>query len=305
MSKRKNLKFKNNNKLGRTVIPQKKKSSTPKKRKQNRPIPMYRPNRVINQLTAKSTSEGMRVTTRLVVPASCYYYHTYVITLHPMFLDQRLLNYALNWTQYKINSATIILSPLVPTTDSTAIAIGYTTQCTPVTNTLADQWTEINTLQGTQGMAHTPLSYKIPSKDLAFHPMVPVVNTDIPFTFFVTSQTEATDLTTKVLIHLSLDITFRTQYTGSDYTNTLATDTPTFTLDANGTKCDSIEPVSFGFVDSSDITSIDLGELIQMPAMTAANTSYTTPFTHNGSPCDPKNIVGDRGSLHYVLKTLN
>jgi hypothetical protein len=242
---------------------------------------------------------------KLVVPTSCWFNTTWVIPVQPLFLNQMLLNQAICYTSFQVNQVTVITDPLVATTDGTAIAIGYTTHCTPITGVVADQWSKVTNLNGTRGMAHTPINYTIPIKDNAFHPLVPVVPSDVPFTIFITSQTSGTDLTAKILPVLSLNLTFRTQYTGDELDTTLSTDVPSIVTSNAGTRSDVIMPTTFGFVNYSIAPNVDLGELVQVPAFPAVATDYTFAWTHNNVNIDPINTVADRGTIHANLKILN
>jgi len=272
----------------------------------NQNVPLYRPLKINTGMKIQMrTQDTFKLKIKLVVPTSCWINTTWVIPIHPLFLNQMLLNQAINYTSYQINNVTIMTDPLVATTDGTAIAIGYTTHCTPITNIVAQHWSKITNLLGTRGMAHTSMSYTIPNKDQLFHPMVPVVPSDLPFTIFITSQTSGTDLTAKILPVLSLTLTFRTQYTGDEIDTTLSDDTASITTSNLGTRSSVVMATSFGFVNFSDVPNVDIGELIQIPAFPVIATDYLFPWTHNNVNIDPVNTVADRGHFYGNFKTLN
>jgi len=274
-------------------------------RNNTRNIPLYKPmNMKTNTKVINRTDDMFRLKIKLAVGPNCFTNTTYVIPLQPLFLNQQLLNHALNYTSFKINRVTIMTEPLVATTDDTSIAIGYTTHCTPITSVVNDQFSKITNLAGTHGMAHTPLSYTIPTNDPLFHPIVPVIPSDVPFTIFITSQTAGLNLLAKFLPYLVLDISFKTQYTGDEINNTLSSDLWTITTGNTGTQSSSVTPSTFGFVQYSTATNIDIGELIQLPAFPASATDYIFAWTHNNLNANPINDPGDRGNINANLKTL-
>jgi len=267
--------------------------------------PYFQNSNIVSKFKIQSRDqESMRLKITFPVPNSCFIDTTYVITIHPFFLNQILLNHSLNFTQYSIHQVTFTTQPLVPYTDTTALAVGYTTHCTPITYLDTDHWSKITNLNGKRGMAHTPFSYTIPVSDNTFHPLIPVVPSDIPFTLFVTSQTANTDLTAKILPYLTLTLTLKTQYTGDEINNTLSVNTNTFTTAAGGIQSNGVMAQSVGFVISSTAPNIDIGELVMMPGYAVANQNYTFPVSHNGSFIDPADIANDRGVIRLNYREL-
>lgn len=280
-----------------------------KTKNKNTPLPYYRPFNIktgIQKLI--STNDMMKL--KLVIPINDNHFQhgLYVIPIHPLFLNQILLNHALNYTEYKIDAVSISTQPLVALDDATPIVIGYTTHCTPIGGLPSSYYEDISNLNGTHGIAHTSMNYKINSNDTSYHPIVPIVPSDVPYTFFLTTNTENIDLTVKLRPYITLTITFRTMYTGQEIDNLLCFDTAVITL-ANTPSIKSsmiLAKNTFGFCEYSTATAIDPGELIIMPAFVAATpTTYTFPILHNGVPTDYENNPLDCGELVSMLKYLN
>lgn len=275
-------------------------------RNNNRIIPMYRPLNVKTGVKYMNrTKDSFQIKSQFPIGSSNFANTTYVIPIHPLFLNQAVLNQSINYTSYRIDKVTLMTSPLVATTDSTAIAIGYTTHCTPISQNTATHWSKILALNGTHGMAHTPISYTIPIKDNTFHPIVPVIPSDIPFTLFITSQTAALDIQTKIVPMLIVTLSFKTQYTGDEIDTTLASDEGTITLNATGVQSSVVLATCFGFVTWSGSPNIDIGELISTCGFPEANTPYIFPLMHNNVLCNSKDVVADRGDFNFVHKVLN
>lgn len=275
-------------------------------RTQNRQIPMYRPLNVKTGMKYMNRSkDSFQIKSQFPVSSANYASATYVIPIHPLFLNQAVLNQSINYTSYRIDKVTLMTSPLVPTTDTTAVAIGYTTHCTPLTNDTSLHWAKILALNGSHGMAHTPQTYTIPVKDNNFHPIVPVVPSDIPYTLFITSQDDNTNISAKIVPMLIVTLTLKTQYTGDEIDTNLATDTGTITLNNVGVQSSAVLPTSFGFVTWSDAPNIDVGELISTCAFPAITTNYIFPVMHNNILSNSKDDIQDRGDFNFIHKQLN
>jgi len=248
---------------------------------------------------------NFRLRLKTVIGLNCYKDGLFVIPVHPLFLNQLLLNHALNWSQYRINSVSVTTQPTVSTFDDTSLVIGYTTHCTPISHLQQDYFPNVSALNGANGMAHTPLTYKIPVNDSLFHPIVPVVPSDVPFTFFITSVSGQIDISEKCVPHIMIDITFRTQSPGTEIDNVLSDNAPVITLGVADIMSSQIILTSFGFVQASTCPDIDPGELIMLPAFPAPTTAYLFQITHNNQLTDYVNNVSDRGAIMGALKNIH
>jgi len=267
----------------------------------NKPLNFYNGGFMNNKFTTKGNNT-YKLT--LKVPNICFHDHFFTITIHPLFLNQLLLNHAISYTQYRIINLTLHTAPLVSVTDNTALTIGFTTHCTPVTALTTDVFNAICDLQGTRGMCHTPIHYKVPNVETLFHPIVPVVPSDIPYTLFIASPAQDTDLTLKVNIYLSLDIQFQTQYSGQDVDSVLAIDGPVVQSAVGGLTSDRISPTRFGFCTGSTIANVDLGELLRVPDFPGV-IAVAAQLTHNGQVLNYAITAKDQGVIQMISKVIN
>lgn len=272
--------------------------------KQNNLIQQMPNNFLVNRLQS-STSKG-KDSFHFYLKVPNYNAGSIVSTIpvHPLFLNQRLLNMSLNFSQYKITNLLVHTTPLVPTTDTAAITIGYTTHCTPMTNDTAQIFDKICNLNGYSSMCWMPNTFKIPNTpNDGFHPIIPVVPSDLPYTIFI--ATPANDPDGKVAIYLEFDIKFAAPYTGDEFDNVVATSATTFTLTNGGITALAAIATSFGFCVVSTVPSIDLGELIIVPSFVDNQIHLDHFIFHNGNQTTSTTEVADRGVLTPVLKTIH
>jgi hypothetical protein len=229
-----------------------------------------------------------------------------VLPIHPLFMNKRILNMAIGWTNYDIRNIVLSTNPLVATTDATPVAFAYTRNCVPIDyNTTSDTAYTALINSGISGIAHTPLTYAIPNVKKIMRPMIPVVPSDIVCTIYgANKQSGTTVLENSVLVTISCDIEFANPYTGDE----MPADQPeqdTFTTNSAGVRCTSALAAGFGFIVNSTVSLADTGELFIFPKFSAATTDYDMVVSHNLSPMYPKLNTTDRGDIIVLNYELN
>lgn len=275
------------------------------RRNLNTPLPFFRNVNIKPSLKMQMNKNQCTINIKTPIDPNHTIGSLCVIPIHPLFFNQRLLNQAVNWSQYRVNSVTIITKPTVAVTDPTVIAIGYTTHCSPITQDVTLHYDKITSLDGVQGMAHTSLTYTIPVKDNIFHPIVPIVPSDVPFTFFVAPNLSNIVTKDKILIYVQMSLTFQTPYTSDELDLNLCSDNALVTTIATDIQSNVILPTTFGFCNYSTIPNIDCGELIIMPSFPAITTPYLFPIVHNGAITNYIDEPNDRGNLVWIRKNIN
>lgn len=233
--------------------------------------------------------------------------HNMVLPVHPLFMNKRILNMAMGFTNYDIKNIVMTTSPLVAVTDSSPITFAYTRDCIPVDyNTGSDTCYTALINMGVRGIAHTPLRLVVPNvQSLVKRPMCPVVPSDILCTIYgVSKQGSTTALENAVSISVACDLTFFNPYAGDEMQSNEPEQLEFITSNL-GIRCNVAASPGFGFVVDSGISVCDCGELISFPKFTAVGIDYLVTMDHNNNTLFPVATATDRGTMHVNSFQLN
>jgi len=228
------------------------------------------------------------------VAAICYVTNTAVVTLHPMMVNARCANIARAFSCYQITHAILHYVPLIGSTSTGMVAIGSTQRCVPLTRDTTTQFASLTSINAEINPVWMCSKYQVKDLDNSLKNLEPNNKSDMPNNVYVVGSGLAGNL--NVSCTLFLEITFTLAKPTPDVYLTLTPATPTLVISAAGIRTTTPGATFFGIVLTSTASNIDVGELVKIPAMSAAATDYDINIDHNGQLTN-YNQVDDQGTL--------
>jgi len=228
------------------------------------------------------------------VAAICYQDNIAIVSLHPMMVNARCANMAGAFTCYQMMGAVLHSVPLIGSTSTGMIAIGSTQRSVPLTSVVGSQFASLTSVNAEINPVWMCTKYSVKDLDNTLKNMEPNNKSDVPNTIYVVGSGLAGALNVSCTLFLEVSYVF-SKPTPNVYLSLIAT-TPTIVISNAGIRTSSAGATYFGIVLTSTATNIDVGELIRVPAMTAAATDYAINVEHNGQITNYLNAL-DEGTL--------
>jgi len=228
------------------------------------------------------------------IPTYCYSNNLAVIPLHPQFYQGRLATMAATFLNFQIQKAVIHYVPLIGSTSTGMIAMASVQHCNPITATTNLQFGQITLLDAEINPVWMCSKHLVTDIDTTSKTMVPITRKDIPNQIYIVGSGLAGTLIASATLFLEMTIKLTRPSPNSEFD---VTGTASYTISALGIQTTVATTLTrYGIVMTSTIANIDVGELVQIPAINVANTNYLVVFQHNSQVADYKNI-DDQGTI--------
>jgi len=228
--------------------------------------------------------------------------------LHPLFIPGRAYHIANTYNEYKLVSCHVVTVPQCTTNVASSIAITTLPHCEPIDQTANTQFNSITSSCAQFNNLWVPLDYYVPKVDTKWHNVVPANRDDFVGVVYISCSNNTLTMIDQCFIYVTCTWAFRDPCltVQPHETKFIFNECGTYTLSSSGIKNDTYVPNQpcWCIPVASSVHSIDLGELVGIPALVTVNTNVTTPTTHNGVMINYASTE-DQGTFHGPVMSLS